>query len=62
MTGCSGQRQVSGFPAPAGGKPAYLAAVRRQRVQTIAVCRRPLIVTFAWCRLGMNRRFVRTLE
>jgi len=31
-------------------------------VQTRAVSERPLIVTRALCKLGMNRRFVRTLE
>ena len=39
-----------------------MAWVRRQRVQTSAVCERPLMVTRALCRLGMNRRFVRTFE
>jgi len=28
----------------------------------MAVCKRPLIVTRALCRLGMKRRFVRTFE
>jgi len=36
--------------------------VRRQRVQTSAVCDRPSIVTRALCKLGMKRRFVCTLE
>ncbi len=31
-------------------------------MQTRAVCERPLIVTRALCKLGMNRRFVRTFE
>src|SRR5215813_14755934 len=38
------------------------AWVRRQRVQTRARTTRPPIRTLPICRLGRNRRFVRTLE
>ena len=45
-----------------GGVYLCFAWVRMQRVQTMACCGRPCTRTVAFCRLGMKRRFVCSLE